>query len=90
MWKVQKTVIVKIEGPFPWITFTDRMVATASVSITKKYDAIAFKYLSWAMAPLLLCYSIYSVLYQEHKGWYSYIVGTLVGFGILKKSSNCA
>ena len=32
------------------------------------------------MYPLLVGYAIYSVVYEEHKSWYSYIVGTLVGF----------
>lgn len=40
----------------------------------------AFKYLSYVMYPLLVGYAIYSVVYEEHKSWYSYIVGTLVGF----------
>lgn len=29
--------------------------------------------------PLLLAYTVYSVLYDEHKGWYSFIITTLVG-----------
>ncbi len=28
----------------------------------------------------MFCYAIYSVIYNEHKGWYSYIINTLVGF----------
>jgi hypothetical protein len=34
----------------------------------------------WGGIPLLLSYAIYSLIYQEHKSWYSYIVTTLVGF----------
>jgi hypothetical protein len=45
-----------------------------------KYDKIAFKYLSYVLYPLLIAYAIYSVLYEEHKSWYSFVVGTLVGF----------
>ena len=29
--------------------------------------------------PLLLAYTAYSVMYDEHKGWYSFIITTLVG-----------
>lgn len=41
---------------------------------------MAFKYLSWALFPLLVCYSVYSLIYVEHKGWYSWILSMLYGF----------
>jgi len=41
---------------------------------------MAFKYLSWALFPLLACYSVYSLIYVEHKGWYSWILSMLYGF----------
>ncbi|RCH80039.1 hypothetical protein CU098_003112, partial [Rhizopus stolonifer] len=47
---------------------------------TAKYDAIAFKYLTWASYPLLGGYAIYSLYYEEHKSWYSYVLKTLVEF----------
>ena len=48
-------------------------------SETREYDRIAMKYMSWAMIPLIIGYTIYSVMYNEHKGWYSFILNTLVG-----------
>jgi hypothetical protein len=45
-----------------------------------KYDKMAFKYLSYVLYPLLAGYTIYSLMYEEHKSWYSFVVGTLVGF----------
>jgi hypothetical protein len=47
---------------------------------TAKYDAIAFKYLKWLSYPLLAGYAIYSLYYDEHKSWYSYVLKTLVEF----------
>ncbi|KAI9305745.1 cleft lip and palate transmembrane protein 1-domain-containing protein [Cunninghamella echinulata] len=47
---------------------------------TAKYDAIAFKYLTWLSYPLLVGYAIYSLLYDEHKSWYSFVLKTLVEF----------
>ncbi|KAI9245316.1 cleft lip and palate transmembrane protein 1-domain-containing protein [Sporodiniella umbellata] len=47
---------------------------------TAKYDAIAFKYLIWAAYPLLGGYAVYSLLYDEHKSWYSFVLKTLVEF----------
>lgn len=36
---------------------------------------LAFKYLSWVLFPLLVFYSIYSLIYEEQRGWYSWILG---------------
>lgn len=41
---------------------------------------LAFKYLGWVLFPLFICYGVYSLLYQEHKGWYSFILGMSYGF----------
>ncbi|RKP07191.1 cleft lip and palate transmembrane protein 1-domain-containing protein, partial [Thamnocephalis sphaerospora] len=81
-WKVKKAVDVKVyrmDGAIPWrISFRDK--ASYSESKTKEYDALAFRYLSWAAYPLLVGYAIYSLIYDEHRGWYSYVINTLVGF----------
>ena len=41
---------------------------------------MAFKYLSWALFPLFGCYAVYSLVYNEHKGWYSFCLGICYGF----------
>lgn len=41
---------------------------------------LAFKYLSWALFPLLGGYAVYSLLYLEQKGWYSWVLSLLYGF----------
>ena len=46
---------------------------------TDEYDKTAMKYLSYVAYPLVICYAIYSLIYDEHKGWYSFIIGSLVG-----------
>lgn len=43
-------------------------------------EQMAFKYLSWLLYPLFGCYAVYSLLYVEHKGWYSWILSMLYGF----------
>ncbi len=40
---------------------------------------LAFRYLGWALLPLLVCYGAYSLVYHEHRGWYSFVVGMLAG-----------
>lgn len=84
IWKIQKVLDIqlnrenKIFGIFPSIRFNDK--STYTESQTKKYDLLAFKYLSWLLFPLLLCYAAYSIIYLEHKGWYSWILSMLYGF----------
>ncbi len=41
---------------------------------------MAFKYLSWVLFPLLVAYAAYSLVYEEHRGWYSWVLSMLYGF----------
>lgn len=45
----------------------------------QEYDAIAFKYMYWIAIPLELAYAGYSLLYESHKSWYSFVIAVLVG-----------
>jgi len=47
--------------------------------LTAKYDEEAMTYLSYALYPLVILYSFYSLVYESHKSWYSWVLGTLVG-----------
>ncbi|KAF9180295.1 hypothetical protein BGZ51_006245 [Haplosporangium sp. Z 767] len=85
LWKVKKALKVDIvpatTGMLPYrLHFNTSEPLTDLETKTKEYDEEAFKYLTWAAFPLLGCYAIYSVLYEEHKSWYSFVVSTLVGF----------
>lgn len=44
---------------------------------TKEYDDIAMKYLSYVLFFLAICFSIYSLKYERHKSWYSWILSSL-------------
>mgnify|MGYP006975908388 FL=1 len=37
------------------------------------------QYLSYVLYPLMIAYTIYSLIYTQHKGWYSFILNTAVG-----------
>ena len=54
-------------GLIPRLVIADKK--TYSESDTKKYDKMAFKYLSWVFFPLGAAYCVYSLFYNEHKGW---------------------
>ena len=44
---------------------------------TQEYDALAFRLVSYGATPLLIGYTVYSLLYETHRGVYSFIVSTL-------------
>ncbi|XP_069500727.1 putative lipid scramblase CLPTM1 [Ambystoma mexicanum] len=83
-WKITKVMDVKLDrenkvaGIFPRLTCKDK--STYIQSSTKIYDDMAFRYLSWLLYPLLGCYAVYSLLYMEHKSWYSWVLSMLYGF----------
>ncbi|GAB1610271.1 cleft lip and palate transmembrane protein 1 homolog [Argonauta hians] len=83
IWKIQKVLDIsldrenKILGVLPKPIFKEK---STYKSATKQYDLVAFKYLSWCLFPLLVAYSIYSLIYNEHKGWYSFLLSMLYGF----------
>ncbi|RUS71909.1 hypothetical protein EGW08_020322 [Elysia chlorotica] len=84
IWKINKVVNAKLDyenklfGIIPRPRLTEK--STYTQSHTKEYDILAFKYLSWLLYPLLGVYAVYSLLYLEHKGWYSWVLSMLYGF----------
>jgi hypothetical protein len=84
-WKITKTVNVRIRPSaagslIPYtIAFEDKHVLSETEKKTQEYDAIAFKYMYYIAVPLLGAYAVYSLLYDTHKSWYSFIITTLVG-----------
>lgn len=84
IWKIHKVIDIKVNrddkifGIIPRLTFSDK--GSYVESSTREYDMLAFRYLSWALYPLLGSYAVYSLLYLEHRGWYSFILNMLYGF----------
>ena len=84
-WKITKTVDVRVraadEGSMlPYkITFEDKHKLSETEEKTKEYDEIAFRYLYLVAIPLLGAYAVYSLVYDTHKSWYSFVITTLVG-----------
>ena len=87
-WKITKTVDVRLREPGPdsrfkflpyVVAFEDKHKLTETEKKTQEYDEIAFRYLYIVAVPLLLAYAVYSVLYETHKSWYSFVIETLVG-----------
>ena len=84
IWKINKVVDVSIDpentflGIIPKLIFKDK--GSYEESGTKEFDRMAFKYLGMALFPLAIGYCIYSMMYNEHKGWYSFILNSIYGF----------
>ncbi|ETI23679.1 hypothetical protein G647_05482 [Cladophialophora carrionii CBS 160.54] len=88
-WKITKTVDVRLREPGPdssfkgllpyVIVFEDKHKLSETEKKTQEYDQIAFRYLYIIAVPLLLAYAVYSLIYESHKSWYSFIIETLVG-----------
>jgi len=84
LWKIKKVVNIEVDtehrlfGLIPRVWFSDK--GSYVDSSTRQFDLLAFRYLSWALFPLLVGYSVYSLLYNEHKGWYSFVLNMIYGF----------
>ncbi|KAK7062170.1 cleft lip and palate associated transmembrane protein [Favolaschia claudopus] len=84
-WKITKAVDIKVvPAPgslFPYkLDIKDKHVLSEDEKKTQEYDKLAFKYVSWVAIPLLAGYTVYSLLYQSHRGWYSFVISTLTSF----------
>jgi hypothetical protein len=85
LWKITTVVNVRLRPAPPGsiipyrVSFEDKHKLSDTEEKTKEYDEIAFKYMYIAGVPLLLAYAIYSLIYDTHKSWYSYLLATLVG-----------
>ncbi|GMI68540.1 hypothetical protein like AT5G08500 [Hibiscus trionum] len=76
-WKIGKAMHIEIDrsGRIPMLRFRDR--DSYASNKTKEYDDIAMKYLSYVLFFLVICFSIYSLMYERHRSWYSWILSSL-------------
>lgn len=80
LWKITKVLKFRLSwsGGLPRLHIQDR--AGYANSLTQHYDQRAMWYLVLLGIPLLMGYSVYALLTQPQKSWYSWTLGTLVGF----------
>ncbi|PHT30889.1 hypothetical protein CQW23_27226 [Capsicum baccatum] len=76
-WKIGKAMHIEIDrsGRIPMLRFRDR--ESYAGNKTKEYDDLAMKYLSYVLFFLAVCFAIYSLMYDRHKSWYSWILSSL-------------
>ncbi|CAG2118319.1 unnamed protein product, partial [Medioppia subpectinata] len=70
LWKLKKALKIEIKG-FR-LTFKGR---TEAEKKTDSYDSTFMKYLSlYVLTPLVIGGAVYSILYTQHKSWYSWVI----------------
>jgi hypothetical protein len=80
LWKISKAIKVSIFDAGGGLRLQWNEDSSYSKSKTNEYDEIATSHLMYITMPLVSGYGVYSLLYQRHKSWYSWILNTLVGF----------
>ncbi|XP_022868681.1 cleft lip and palate transmembrane protein 1 homolog [Olea europaea var. sylvestris] len=76
-WKIGKAMHIELDssGKIPMLRFRDR--ESYAKNKTKEYDDLAMKYLSYILFLLVACFSVYSLKYERHRSWYSWILSSL-------------
>lgn len=86
VWKITRISDIYLVDRFPFIRIQESQAYAESP--TKMYDDYAIDKLTKSMFPCLAAYTVYSLVYCEHKSLYSFVVNTLVGaiylFGFIK------
>ena len=87
-WKLSKAFAVKfrwggpgrgLRGWLPQVDFSDRD-ANYATSRTKEYDDIATHHMLVVLVPLVLGYASYSLVYERHRSWYSWLLTSAVNY----------
>ncbi|KAG1752375.1 cleft lip and palate associated transmembrane protein [Suillus paluster] len=85
-WKITKAVDISIVAApsgsrLPYtLSIKDKHVLSDDEKKTQEYDKLAFRIVSYFTIPLLAAYTIYSLIYETHRGWYSFVISTLTSF----------
>lgn len=77
-WKIIKIFRVSIgrSKTFSFLPALTLGSITDSEKSTQQHDKAALRYLGVVMAPVILGYGAYSLVYSAHKSWYSWALGT--------------
>ncbi|OJT09062.1 Cleft lip and palate transmembrane protein 1 [Trametes pubescens] len=85
-WKITKAVDISIapSSPGAWLPYKidikDKHVLSEDEKKTQEYDKLAFRIVAYFTIPCLAAYTVYSLLYETHRGWYSFVISTLTSF----------
>lgn len=77
LWKSSQILRISLgfSKAFPYVLrFGERPMREQA---TQSYDDTAMRYLSYIAAPLVAAASLWSLVYDSHKGWYSWVLSSL-------------
>lgn len=88
-WRLTKAVSFEKSPTFPFFTIANKRDYDAAIEengeksdetkkleTTQDYDRYAVKWMSIALTPCVFGYAVYSLLYQKHRSWYSFVIST--------------
>lgn len=76
LWKCKK--ILKLDISIQGIKKTNSYINPTAEQNTDNFDRQAMRYLSFFLYPLCLLGALFSLMYQSHKSWYSWMLNSLV------------
>ena len=62
------------------VSSDDQAGIALGLTQTCRYDKLAFRYVAYVTIPCLAAYTVYSLIYETHRGWYSFVISTLTSF----------
>jgi len=76
VWKVKKAMDFQFIPGWPFLRLHYKQ---SYKSETLKYDQLAMRYLQYVLYPLCFGFSVFSLMYNHHKSWWSWLIGSAVG-----------
>eukprot|EP00771_Trimastix_marina_P000619 gnl/Trimastix_PCT/1638.p1 GENE.gnl/Trimastix_PCT/1638~~gnl/Trimastix_PCT/1638.p1 ORF type:complete len:604 (+),score=104.28 gnl/Trimastix_PCT/1638:70-1812(+) len=79
LWKIKRACVKVVRKPNGGVALKWRRRRSYEKSETRKHDEKASKWLYIVLFTLVIGYSIYALVYQNHKSWYSWLLASMVG-----------
>jgi len=80
LWKLQKLTTVRFDGSWPYLRWENRAGANNSLEELQEVSASERRCMLWlftVLAPLMLGFAIYRLIYHRFRSWYSWMILTL-------------
>jgi len=80
LWKLRKLTTLRFDGSWPYLRWENRGGASTSLEELQEVSASERRCMLWlfiVLAPLLLGFSIYRLIYHRFRSWYSWLILTL-------------
>ena len=86
IWKIRKATDFKFSTTYPFYT-TERLDNETQkgdkdkvILATMETDKLVMKYISGLVIPIVLAWSVYSLVWEKHPSWWGWVVNSLASF----------